>query len=265
MLKRTSSFNSYIHKTSYRTLSRSNSFHTLPPNDILNKNINYCNAKLINGYIPSIVKEVSLNEMISAVNKLYYSIGNDGWLDHILNRIEDSSDLVDYIDELNEKTGKTTDDSWNLKYSITLNLLISVQNNLDDKREDEADKNFVYFICYLHNIPVGIMIVRCYEEVMLYRYDPDLRYYPEITYLIMHPGLKNAAYLLVEKAVNLSHKIGCKGNLKLLIATPALSDAYHRMGFTHYTEEEMSLIPNGNRAWLFSPEHGGFRFTGLCL
>ncbi|MBC8953004.1 hypothetical protein [Xenorhabdus sp. PB62.4] len=264
MLKRTNSFNSYIHKISSKNLSRSTSFHSLPPNNILNININHNNPKLINGYIPSIVRRVNLQKMVIDTKRLYYSIGEDGWFDHILNRIEDSDDLASCIDEIENKRGKTADDSWDLKCSITLNLLIHVQNELDDRLQNGEDKNFVYFICYVNNTPIGIMIIRCYEEVMLYRYDPDLRYYPEVTYLIIHPGIKNCAYLLMEKAVNMSYKIGCHGKLKLSIATPALSEVYRRMGFIHYTREEMALDPNGNRAWTFSPSHGGYRFTGTC-
>ncbi|MBI6548114.1 hypothetical protein [Xenorhabdus lircayensis] len=264
MLKRTNSLNAYIRRTSSRTLSRSRSFHSLPPNDILNININHCNPKLINGYVPSIVKKVNLQEMVMAVNKLYYSIGKDGWLDQILNLIEDSDDITYHINEIENKRGKTADDFWDLKCSITLNLLIHVQDEINDRVQNGDDKNFVYFICYIQNVPIGMMIIRCYEEVMLYRYDPDLRYYPEVTYLIMHPGLKNCAYLLMEEAVNMSYKIGCHGKLKLSIATSALSEVYRRMGFIHYTQEDMALDPNGNRAWIFSSGHDGYRFTGTC-
>ncbi|PHM39661.1 N-acetyltransferase [Xenorhabdus mauleonii] len=264
MLKRTNSLNSYIHKSPFKNLSRSNSFDSFPPNNIKEININYNNPKLTKEYIPSIIREVKLHDMINIADKIYFSIGNDGWFDQILNIIEDENDLETHINGISGKIGKTTDDIWDLKCSITLNQLIHVKNELYDRSQTGEDKNFIYFTCYIRNIPVGIMIVKCYEEVMLYRYDPDLRYYPEVTHLVMHPGLKNCAYLLMEKAVNLSYEKGCHGKLKLAIATPELSNVYSRMGFIHYTQDEMSLDPNGNNAWTFTSNHGGYRFVGTC-
>ncbi|WP_143827607.1 hypothetical protein [Xenorhabdus bovienii] len=58
MLKITNSFDGYIHKTSTSSLSRSKSFNTLPPDNILSININRNNPRLINEFIP-VVRETN--------------------------------------------------------------------------------------------------------------------------------------------------------------------------------------------------------------
>ncbi|MDX7999748.1 hypothetical protein FE394_11145 [Xenorhabdus sp. Reich] len=64
MLKRTNSFDGYINKTSTDSISRSKSFNTLPPDNLLNINININNPRLINGYIP-VVRETNKQETIN--------------------------------------------------------------------------------------------------------------------------------------------------------------------------------------------------------
>ncbi|REF25561.1 hypothetical protein BDD26_0052 [Xenorhabdus cabanillasii] len=264
MLKRNSSFNSYIHKTPSGALSRSNSFHTLPPKNILNINVNHHNPRLINGYVP-IVKKVTLQEAEIAAKKLYNSIKQDGWLSHIENTYRRR-------DNIEAKSSLSTEELWDLRCCITDSLLCTVKDNLSFRirKKDGAlyqGCNYTYFVCYTTHFPTdSVTSLMMPIGIMLFTYNEDdhYPYYPEVSYLIIHPGIQNCAYLLMEKAVNLSYQTGHHGKLKLTTAISHLSRAYNRMGFVNYTESTMLLDPNNSGAWLFSPEHGGYRYTASC-
>ncbi|MDC9596912.1 hypothetical protein [Xenorhabdus anantnagensis] len=264
MLKRNPSSHSYIHRTSSGSLSRSNSFHTLPSDNILNINVNHHNPRLINGYIP-IIKKVSLQEAERAVIKLYDSIKNDGWLSHINNTYRRKCDIE-------KKASLSSEESWDLRCCITDELLSTVKDNLSFRLKSKNQNlyqfcNYAYFVCYTTHFPTNSVSSQIMPiGIMLFAYNEcdEFLHYPEVSYLITHPGIQNCAYLLMEKAVNLSYQTGHHGKLKLTTATSHLSRAYNRMGFVDDTKNTMLLDPNNNRAWLFSPEHGGYRYTALC-
>ncbi|MDC9588663.1 GNAT family N-acetyltransferase [Xenorhabdus sp. XENO-10] len=260
MLKRTASFNSYIHKTPSYSLSRSKSFHSLPPDNILKINVNYQNPRLINGYVP-VIRETNIEKGIIAVNQIYQSIKTDGWISHISNT-GDISDITKREKEIYKKQEKTREDLWNMRCCITYNLLNKMQKLLNLLKKMGDTQNHTCFVCYNNTKPTGVILIRKYHS----QHSRVKAYYPEIIYLITHPGIQNCAYLLMEKAVNISYQMGYHGKLKLTIATDELSPkVYEKMGFIKMKEPDnmkMTLDPNGNKAWIFSPSHGGYRFTG---
>ncbi|MBC8945678.1 hypothetical protein [Xenorhabdus indica] len=264
MLKRNSSFNSYIHKTPSGTLSRSNSFHTQPSKNMLNINVNHHNPRLINGYIP-IVKKATLQEAEMAVRKLYNSIQQDGWLSHIENTYRRR-------DNIEAKSNPSTEELWDLRCCITDSLLCTVKDNLSFRiRKKDSTLyqgcNYTYFVCYTTHFPTdSVSSLMVPIGIMLFTYNEDdhYPYYPEVSYLITHPGIQNCAYLLIEKAVNLSYQTGHHGKLKLTTATKHLSNAYNRLGFIDDAPYSMILDPSNSKLWVFSAANGGYRFTGLC-
>ncbi|OTA19040.1 N-acetyltransferase [Xenorhabdus beddingii] len=247
MLKRINSFNGYISKR----LFQSPSFNILPPDNILNININHNNPRLINGYIPA-VKEVELNEAISSVSQLHHSILNDGWFNHIL----DIDNQKETRQEIRNKTGL-----WNMRCHTTNKMLVTMTEKFNKNHLDKKDQycdTYAYFILYIDRIPIGAMLFKGYTDESIV--------YPEIELLVTHPGIQNCAYLLMEAAVNKSYQIGCIGNVKLLMAEEELYGyVYARMGFTHWTCNELILIPSQSDVWIFTPPHGGYRFKGTCL
>ncbi|MDE9454333.1 hypothetical protein [Xenorhabdus bovienii] len=255
MLKRNNSFEDYISKIQSESLSRSKSFHSLPPDNILKANVNYNNPRLINGYIPT-VRETSLEEIINTVKHLYESIKEGGWTSHIKN-------VTERKDEICKKNQKTREDAWDMRCCMTYNLLEKLQKLLNILLKTGCFKNHAYFVCHINTQPIGVMLLRKYYS----SYSRVTAYYPEVNFLINHPGIQNCAYLLMEKAVNTSYKIGYQGKLKLTLATDELSSkVYQKMGFTHIKgpdNNKMELNPNGNSVWYLSPSYGGYFFTGI--
>lgn len=256
MLKRTASLNSYIHKTSSDTLFRSKSFHILPPRNILDININCQNPRLINGYMPA-VRETEVEEAIKAATQLYQSIQTDGWMKHIQNITEREKAIYKI-----PKEARTSEDLWDMRCCITHNLLNKLTKLLTLIKNTGDTQNHAYFVCCINNKPIGAMLLRKYYS----KHNPP--YFPGISFIITHPGIQNCAYLLLEKAVNMSYKMGYRGKLKLTLATDELSQkVYEKMGFIKMETPDnmkMTLDPNENSAWTFVPDHGGYRFIGTC-
>ncbi|PHM73984.1 GNAT family N-acetyltransferase [Xenorhabdus kozodoii] len=265
MLKRSASFNnSHIRKTHNSdikktdSLSRSTSFHALPPKSILNIDVNYKNPILIRKYKLAI-RETDLNKGLAATNQLYTSIITDGWISHI-------NDMTKREKEIYKKQEKTREDLWDMRCCITHNLLNKLKNHLNRLNKMEATQNYTFFVGYNNTKPIGVMLIRKYHTRS--SGVKAISDYPEINYLITHPSIQNYSYLLMEKAVNMSYQMGYLGKLQLIIATDELApNVYERMGFIRIKEldnTKMILDPNGNKAWIFSPAHGGYRFTGAC-
>ncbi|MDC9596911.1 GNAT family N-acetyltransferase [Xenorhabdus anantnagensis] len=192
---------------------------------------------------------------IIAVNQLYQSIKTDGWISHI-------NDMTKREKEIYKKQEKTREDLWDIRCCTTYNLLNKMQKLLNLLKKMGDTQNHTCFVCYNNTKPIGVMLIRKYNS------KHNSPYYPEINFLITHPGIQNCAYLLMEQAVNISYQMGYHGKLKLTIATDELSPkVYEKMGFINMKEPDnmkMTLDPNGNKAWVFSPSHGGYRFTGTC-
>ncbi|MBD2809708.1 hypothetical protein ID853_02105 [Xenorhabdus sp. Vera] len=246
MLKRTNSFDGYINKTSTDSISRSKSFDTLPPDNLLNINININNPRLINGYIP-VVRETNKQETINKVNNIHNTIIRHGWFSHI----EDINNQNKTIQKIRDKKLL-----WDMRCHTTNRMLLKVKEKLSEPIL-KYDETYAYFILYIDITPIGVMLFKGYTDESIV--------YPEVEFLITHPGVQNCAYLLMEKAVNKSYQIGCSGNLKLSIAEEELyGNVYSRMGFTRWTCNELILVPSRSNAWFFSPNHGGYRFKGTC-
>ncbi|MDC9594493.1 GNAT family N-acetyltransferase [Xenorhabdus sp. IM139775] len=251
MLKRNNSVDSYIHKFLSESLTRSKSFHSLPPDNILKLNINYNNPRLINGYVP-VVRETNISDGISATTQLYQSIRTDGWINHINNVTEREK-------EIHQKKEKTREDLWDMRCCITYKLLDNLKKLLTYLKKIEDTQIHACFVCYINTNPIGVMLMRKYYSL----YSRVKSYYPEVNFLITHPGIQNCGHLLMEKAVNMSYEIGHHGKLKITLATDELSSkVYEKMGFIKSDNMRMTLTPNENKAWLFSPNHGGYRFKG---
>ncbi len=255
MLKRKNIFEDDIPKTQSESLFRSKSFHVLPPDNILKSNVNYNNPRLINGYIPT-VRETGLDDAINAAHQLYQSIQTDGWISHI-------NSMTEREKEIHQKNKKTWEETWDLRCCITHRLLRNLQSFLKKLKYMKSFENHTYFVGYINTQPIGIMLLRKYYS----QYSRVASYYPEVNFIITHPGIQNCAYLLMEKAVNTSYKIGCHGKLKLTLATDELSpNVYQKMGFVHTKGPDntrMELDPNGNRCWCLNPNYGGYFFTGI--
>ncbi|MBD2795750.1 GNAT family N-acetyltransferase [Xenorhabdus sp. 18] len=257
MLKRNNSFDSYSPKFLSESLTRSKSFHSLPPKNILNININYQNPRLINGYIP-VIRETNIENGIISVTQLYQSIRTDGWISHINNVAEREK-------EIHQKQEKTREDLWDMRCCITYSLLDKLAKFLTylkemEKTQKKDTQTHACFVCYINTKPIGIMLIRKYYSL----YGRVKSYYPEMNFLITHPGIQNCGHLLMEKAVNMSYEMGYHGKLKLTLATDELSSkVYEKMGFIKSDYMRMTLDPNENKAWLFSPSHGGYLFKGI--
>ncbi|OTA19041.1 N-acetyltransferase [Xenorhabdus beddingii] len=278
MLKRTPSWNTGIQRTPSETLSRSRSFHTLPPdntnsfNDYIPKrisslnvftprklvksksfnslypdNLNFPPHRSIDRYVP-VIKKVDLQEARKIVDKIYNSIEEDGWFSHI-------EDIDNDRQHLEKKANKTPQDLWNLRCCITKSMLIHTKNVIKESNEKfGVNKNDAYFVLYINRTPIGIMTLIYYAET------PP--YYPEVSLIITHPGISNCASLLIEKAVNISYEMGFHGKLKIITESSELpSKVYNRLGFINGNNRgEMLLNPNENKFWAFYPSHDGYQF-----
>ncbi|MDX7986326.1 hypothetical protein FE392_03105 [Xenorhabdus sp. 12] len=279
MLKRNNSFNSYTPKTLSEpsSLTRSKSFNVLPSYHELKLNINYNNPGLINGYIPT-VKEVSITEGIAAANRIYQSILEDQWVSHIesINEMERETDKkrkkemeLKMAIELHKDRLETHEELWNMRCKTTYNYLIKLRRISDlNQRHGYSQKNN-YFVCDINTVPIGIMLLnKDFDKKVLKEDKNNISLCcPIIHFIITHPGIQNCAYLLIEKAVNISYQMGYHGKVKLVIATKELSPkVYEKMGFIRVQEADntiMLLNPNGNSAWSFLSNEDGYRFTKI--
>ncbi|MBC8953062.1 hypothetical protein [Xenorhabdus sp. PB62.4] len=239
MFKKTYSFNKDIEKMQSNSLTRSKNLSTSLPDNLSNIEIN--NQMLIHklSFIES--REVNLQEAKNAINKLLNSIREDKWLDHI----EDTEYTWRNIEE---KKLKTPQDLWDLRCCITEQILISMRYDINE--DSRKIKDFIYLVCFIKTMPIGIIQLKCDDNSL------------EVNNLVTHPGIKNCAYLLMEKAVNLSNDMGFEGKLKLMTATDELNRVYHRMGFID-NNDYMTLDPNGNNFWTFCTEDRVYKFKKL--
>ncbi|MDX7986327.1 hypothetical protein FE392_03110 [Xenorhabdus sp. 12] len=238
MLKKSNSLN-FIQPKKDKTQTRyeSKSFESIPQSSLSFFNNPNCMSSY--SVYNMRVKEVSYQEAKQAIFIIEESIMKQGWFSHI-------KDFKNGKDDIEDKEEKTSQDLWNLRCYLTKDILNDIKQSLPEGNQNYNAPNVAYVICYMGVSPIGIMVVTLEEEE-----EDGYLVYPEVNYIVTHPGVKNCAYLLMEKAVKISYEWGCYGKLKLIPATDELSGTYQRMGFKPYDNgrDLMVLNPKDSPVW----------------
>ncbi|WP_340608447.1 hypothetical protein [Xenorhabdus bharatensis] len=245
-------------------LTRLSSFRTRtsPSEESLSPETVYNNPKLINGYIP-IVREVSKDEAIIALQKMQTSLKTEGWLCQSpkKERWKSAEQKKAWHEDLIAQA------SWKKRSRRALAMVSSIKETLKKSPYIiKKSEDYAFFILYIGIVPIGAMVLvyHYYDDEESFEYNTPV--YPEVSLLVSHPGIRNCAYLLIEKAVNKSYQVGCLGNLKLSVkdGNEILSqNVYSKMGFIKLTGADMSLNPSTSSLWQLSASEG-YRFIGLC-
>ncbi|MBC8944985.1 hypothetical protein [Xenorhabdus indica] len=177
-----------------------------------------------------VIKEASLPEAFSAMEKIKKETMNNEWL------CFNSS-------KLDEEQIK-----WNSRYSQALKIFDFLYDNIGKRLKLKGtDERMLFSVAYFRGIPIGILQLLITEEL------------PKVVFLATHCGIRGCGVLLIEYAVNKSQQLGMGGKLQLSPYERARS-AYMAMGFTR-ADEHLELYPaDRSDKWKWDEATGRYSF-----